>query len=106
MDRTGQVPEYPLEIYNCIIDLGNEPVKAYHSGDIRSINNFNTGLAGTFQKYTSQSGAFRLAEQYYRINEPKLYKELFKKGFITIESKDSMVPKSLSIFSINIIPTY
>ncbi len=92
IDETGKVPEYPLEIYNCIIDLGNEPAKVYHSGDVRSIRNFNTGLVGTLQKYTSQSGAFRLAEQYYRTNEPKLYKELFKKGFITIENEESMVP--------------
>lgn len=92
INEMGEVPEYPLEVYNCIIDLGNEPAKAYHSGDVRSLNNFNTGLAGTLQKYTSQSGAFRLAEEYYRESAPALYGELFEKGFITVESEHSMVP--------------
>jgi hypothetical protein len=92
IDEQGSVPEYPLEVYNCIIDLGNEPAKAYHYNDVRSLNNFNTGLAGTLQKYTSQSGAFRLAEEYYRTSVPELYNELFKKGFITIENEHSMVP--------------
>ena len=44
IDEAGKVPEYPLEVYNCIIDLGNEPAKAYSSNDVRSLNNFNTGL--------------------------------------------------------------
>jgi len=92
IDERGEVPEYPLEVYNCIIDLGNEPAKAYPSGDVRSLNNFNTSLAGTLQKYTSQSGAFRLAEEYYKANAPELYKELFQKGYITIEEDGSMTP--------------
>ena len=41
--------------------LGNHPTRAYHELDARSVNNFNTGLAGTLQKYCSQSGAYRLA---------------------------------------------
>lgn len=92
IDETGAVPEYPIEVYNCIIDLGNEPAKSYPSGDVRSINNFNTGLAGTLQKYTSQSGAFRLAEEYYRASAPELYKELFDKGYVTVQDGGSIVP--------------
>lgn len=92
IDEHGEVPEYPLEVYNCIIDLGNGPAKAYDSADVRSLNNFNTGLAGTLQKYTSQSGAFRLAEQYYRTSAPALYKELLKEGYMTIESEDFIIP--------------
>lgn len=92
IDETGTVPEYPIEVYNCIIDLGNEPAKAYPSVDVRSLNNFNTGLPGTLQKYTSQSGAFRLAEEYYRASAPELYKELFDKGYITALNDKSMIP--------------
>lgn len=92
IDEAGGVPEVPLEVYNCIIDLGNEPAKAYPSADVRSLNNFNTGIAGTLQKYTSQSGAFRLAEEYYRKSAPMLYNELFQKGFITRESEHFMIP--------------
>jgi hypothetical protein len=92
IDEAGKVPEYPLEVYNCIIDLGNESAKAYSSNDVRSLNNFNTGLAGTLQKYTSQSGAFRLAEQYYRLNAPALYEELFQKGLVTQKGTDGIVP--------------
>jgi hypothetical protein len=86
------VPEYPLEVYNCIIDLGNDPAKAYASADVRSLNNFNTGIAGTLQKYTSQSGAFRLAEEYYRKSAPVLYKQLFDEQYITVETENCMVP--------------
>jgi hypothetical protein len=92
INEQGEVPEYPLEVYNCIIDLGNEPAKAYHSSDVRSLNNFNTGIAGTLQKYASQSGAFRLAEQYYRTTAPKLYAELFQKGLLTRQEDGNMIP--------------
>ena len=92
INEEGEVPEYPLEVYNCIIDLGNEPAKAYHANDVRSLNNFNTGIAGTLQKYTSQSGAFRLAEQYYRTTAPELYSELFEKGFLTVQEDGHMIP--------------
>jgi predicted NBD/HSP70 family sugar kinase len=92
IDEEGEVPEYPLEVYNCIIDLGNVPAQVYPSDDVRSLNNFNTGIAGTLQKYTSQSGAFRLAEQYYRTFAPKLYDELFQKGYLTSEDDSSIAP--------------
>lgn len=90
VNKRGEVPEYPLEVYNVIIDLGNYPAKALPASDVRSLNNFNTSLSGTLQKFTGQSGAFRLAEEYYKA-EPALYDELFKKGFITRSGKDSMV---------------
>lgn len=82
VDAMGRVPEMPLECYNFIIDLGDYVEKAYPSEDVRSINNVNTGLAGTLQQYTSQSGAFRLAMQYFKDERPELYKEIFDKGFV------------------------
>ena len=62
--EAGTIPDIPLEIYNCIIDLGSYPERQYAPDDVRSVNNFNTRLAGTLQKYTSQSGVFRLAAKY------------------------------------------
>lgn len=82
VDGGGRVPEMPLECYNFIIDLGDYIEKAHSSEDVRSINNVNTGLAGTLQKYTSQSGVFRLAMQYFKDQRPGLYKEIFDLGLV------------------------
>ena len=54
----GSIPEIPLEVYNFIVDLGSAPQQAYEADDARSVNNFNTGLPGTLQKYACQSGVF------------------------------------------------
>jgi hypothetical protein len=82
VDAEGKIPEIPLEVYNSIIDLGSYVQKEYEPDDIRSINNFNTNLAGTLQKYASQSGAFRLAIKYFAEKRPDLIKEIEQKGFI------------------------
>lgn len=82
VDENGEIPEIPLEAYNYIIDLGSTPEREFEPDDVRSINNFNTGLAGTLQKYTSQSGVFRLAVKYFKEFRMDLYEELFEKGFI------------------------
>jgi len=82
IDDQGKIPEIPLEVYNCIIDLGSFYEKTFESDDLRSINNFNTGLAGTLQKYASQSGVFRLAIKYFSQERLDLYQELFDKGYI------------------------
>ncbi len=82
IDETGEIPQIPLEVYNCIIDLGNHPARAYHELDARSVNNFNTGLSGTLQKYCSQSGAYRLALRSFEEKALARYAELFDKGFL------------------------
>lgn len=82
IDETGEIPQIPLEVYNCIIDLGNHPARRYHELDARSVNNFNTGLSGTLQKYCSQSGAYRLALRIFEEKLPARYAELFEKGFL------------------------
>lgn len=82
VDGEGKIPEIPLEVYNFIIDLGSYIQKGYEPDDIRSINNFNTNLAGTLQKYASQSGAFRLAMKYFTENRWDLIKEIEDLGFI------------------------
>lgn len=82
IDERGRIPEIPLEVYNFIIDLGSSPQRAYHPDDLRSINNFNTHIGGTLQKYASQSGVFRLAHQYFQKSNPTLYQRLIEAGFI------------------------
>ncbi|MBI9102710.1 MAG: hypothetical protein JEY99_09855 [Spirochaetales bacterium] len=78
----GSIPDLPLEVYNCIIDLGSYPEREYKADDLRSVNNFNTNLPGTLQKYASQSGVFRLALKYFPEQRPDLYEELKGKGFV------------------------
>lgn len=78
----GSIPDIPLEVYNFIIDLGSWPERAFEPDDARSLNNFNTGLPGTLQKYCSQSGAFRLALRYFPGERPDLFAELVEKGYI------------------------
>lgn len=87
-DGNGVIPNIPLEVYNFIIDLGSFVEKQYPSDDLRSINNFNTELPGTLQKYCSQSGIFRLAMKYFPKLRPDLYQELFDKGFVVSKEVD------------------
>jgi len=89
VDGEGKIPEIPLEVYNSIIDLGSYVQKEYESDDIRSINNFNTNLAGTLQKYASQSGAFRLAIKYFLEKRPDLINEIEQKGYIKYKDTEN-----------------
>lgn len=88
----GSIPEIPLEVYNFIIDLGSFEQKKYDSGDVRSINNVNTGLAGTLQKYTCQSGVFRLAAKYLPKEDPEVYQEALDQGLFMQKGEDLVVP--------------
>ena len=94
IDERGEIPDIPLEVYNCIIDLGEHPARAHEPLDARSLLNFNTALPGTLQKYCSQSGAYRLAIQYFEAEEPDRYRELFEKGFLTRENGGVYVASS------------
>ena len=85
---TGAIPDIPLEVYNFIIDLGSWPERAFEPDDLRSLNNFNTGLPGTLQKYCSQSGGFRLALKRFSSERPDLLRELEEKGFVERRSAD------------------
>jgi hypothetical protein len=90
--EAGEIPDIPLEIYNCIIDLGSYPERAFAPDDVRSVNNFNTRLAGTLQKYTSQSGVFRLAAKYLPDEDPALFAELLDRGLLQAASSGLFVP--------------
>jgi hypothetical protein len=80
--ETGAIPDIPLEVYNFIIDQGCWPERAFEPDDLRSVNNFNTGLPGTLQKYCSQSGVFRLALKRFSSERPDLLRELEEKDFV------------------------
>jgi hypothetical protein len=88
----GTIPDIPLEIYNCIIDLGSYPERRYAPDDVRSVNNFNTRLAGTLQKYTSQSGVFRLAAKYLPDQDPALFGQLVERGLLAVSGDGVFVP--------------
>lgn len=76
----GSIPQIPLEFYQCIIDLGSTEAGKYSAEDVRSSLNVNTLLPGTLQKYTGQSGVFRLACRKLPAGEPALYEEALKRG--------------------------
>ena len=89
----GSIPEIPLEVYNFIIDLGSFTQKGFASPDVRSINNINTQLPGTLQKYTCQSGVFRLAAKYLPEQDPQVYEEALEKGlFVKTQDNGLEVP--------------
>jgi hypothetical protein len=88
----GTIPDIPLEIYNCIIDLGSYPERRFAPDDVHSVNNFNTRLAGTLQKYTSQSGVFRLAAKYLPEEDPALFAELLERGLLVESERGLFVP--------------
>ena len=90
--QDGTIPDIPLEIYNCIIDLGSYPEREFPPDDVRSVNNFNTRLPGTLQKYTSQSGVFRLAAKYLPSEDPELFSELLAGGMLAESSGGLYVP--------------
>ena len=92
VDETGRIPEIPLEAYNYVVDLGSYGQRAYECNDLRSVNNFNTHIPGTVQKYTSQYGVFRLAIKYFKQQRPDLYIEMFEKGFIVERDGGLYVP--------------
>lgn len=88
----GSIPEIPLEVYNFIIDLGSWGQRGFAPEDVRSVNNVNTGLPGTLQRYTSQSGVFRMAAKRLPGQAPALWQELFDKGLFRWEGEQLTVP--------------
>lgn len=88
----GSIPEIPLEVYNFIIDLGSFAQKQYDANDVRSINNFNTLLPGTLQKYTCQSGVFRLAAKRLPQEDPETWREALDLGILQWQGDRLVVP--------------
>lgn len=88
----GSIPEIPLEVYNFIIDLGSFDQRRFPATDARSINNVNTGLPGTLQKYTSQSGVFRLAAKRLPEADPTVYQGALDRGLLVKDGGRLFVP--------------
>jgi len=91
VNSEGKIPDYPLESYHIIIDLGNINSELYPSDDLRSNRNFVTEIPGTVQQYVGQSGVFRLIINILSKEKPDLYNELFEKGFINKNEKGIFV---------------
>ena len=85
----GSIPQIPLEFYQCIIDLGSLTARQYDAEDVRSCLNVNTLLPGTLQKYTGQSGVFRLACKELPDKEPALYEEVLRRGLFRFSEDGS-----------------
>lgn len=88
----GSIPEIPLEVYNFIIDLGSGPQRRFPPEDVRSVNNVNTLLPGTLQRYTGQSGVFRLAAKYLPQTAPEIFQEALRLGLFRWEGEQLVVP--------------
>lgn len=88
----GSIPEIPLEVYNFIVDLGSFGQRRYEADDIRSVNNFNTFLPGTLQKYACQSGVFRLAARDLPDKAPAVWQEAFDRGLFVEAGGKLVVP--------------
>ena len=56
----GEVPPLPLELYDCLLDLGSLPKRDYDVADLRCVCNENSRLPGV-RRYMGQAAAFRLA---------------------------------------------
>lgn len=91
-NEEGTIPEIPLEVYNYVVDLGSYSQREFECDDLRSVNNFNTDVPGTVQKYTSQYGVFRLAIKYFKEDRQDLLDEMFDKGFIVERDGGLYVP--------------
>ena len=87
----GSIPQIPLEFYQCIIDLGSRTARQYSAEDVRSCRNVNTLLPGTLQKYTGQSGVFRLACKELPEREPALYEEVLRRGLFRISEDGAFI---------------
>lgn len=88
----GSVPAIPLEVYNTVIDLGSLVQAEYDAGDIRSTRNNNSDLPGSIQKYTGQSGVFRLAAKWLPEGDPEVWNEALKAGIIQKDGGRLIVP--------------
>ena len=88
----GAVPPIPLEAYNFVADLGSARQRAFHPDDVRSNLNFTTRLAGTLQKYASQTGVFRLAALTLPRADPALWQGALDRGLMRLEEGRLTVP--------------
>ncbi|NLJ17609.1 hypothetical protein [Globicatella sulfidifaciens] len=82
------VQKIPLECYQYVIDLGMQNYSNYVPSDIRSINNTNSEISGTVQKYVTQMGLFRLSITDMLENDPASFKQLITEGLIEYQGNE------------------
>ena len=88
VEPSGRILQIPLEVYNCIIDLGSCRAQDFRAEDVRSIRNINTLIPGTLQKYAGQSGVFRLAFRDLPDKEPEIFREAMERGLFEVRRDD------------------
>lgn len=88
----GSIPAMPLEVYNFIVDLGSYQQKTYDCMDIRSTRNVNTNLPGSLQKYTGQSGVFRLAAKWLPEKAPEILRQAEERNLFAWDGERFVVP--------------
>ena len=91
VSRGGTIQYIPLEAYQYVIDLGNADYGMYPLNDIRSINNMNTGISGTVQKYITQLGLFRMTMSWFLEKNPSLVETLAAQGLIHFDPAKDLV---------------
>ncbi len=82
ISKVGTIQNIPLEGFQYIIDLGNVNLREYPAVDVRSINNLNTGIPGTIQKYISQLGLFRITITKMLEDNPSMFEHLIECGLL------------------------
>lgn len=94
VDHRGRIRDIPLETYKLIIDLGSYDAKdrRLSEKDVRSNRNLTTKVPGTLQRYTSQTGVFRLAVKYLQKENPALYQSFFGAGYLVQDGDTVYVP--------------
>ena len=80
----GRIPDYPLELYDLLLDLGDIPSAALPPEDLRSTRNENSGMNGV-RRYLGQAAAYRLAWKY----DPKLLER-----FASVSNGSLVIPVS------------
>ena len=60
LNAAGEIPEYSLELYDSIIDLGSWISREFAPDDLRCVRNENSGLCSV-RRYLGQAGVFRMA---------------------------------------------
>ena len=91
ISRGGTIQYIPLEDYQHVIDLGNTDYGNYPLNDIRSINNMNTGISGTVQKYVTQLGLFRMAVSEFLKKDKHTIETLAAQGLIRYNPQEDLV---------------
>ena len=87
----GTIPPLPLEMYDCLLDLGSLSKREFDVRDLRCVCNENSGLPGV-RRYMGQAAAFRLAWE----QEPALVKDYVQRSgsLVYIRDKDPDLRKS------------